>query len=103
MSTESLAEIIESAGEMKTKKEKIAYLLEKNSKPLRNILKVTYDKSMELNIPSSAPPYVPSECRIRMGCCLEKHENFLTSLRVLTVIIFTLFVEKRCLFRYWKQ
>ena len=61
MSTESLAEIIESAGEMKTKKEKIAYLLEKNSKPLRNILKVTYDKSMELNIPSSAPPYVPSE------------------------------------------
>lgn len=61
MSTESLAEIIKSAGEMKTKKEKVAYLLEKNSKPLRNILKVTYDKSMELNIPSSSPPYVPSE------------------------------------------
>lgn len=60
MSTESLAEIINTAREMKTKKEKIEFLQAKNSKPLRNILKVTYDKSMELNIPSSAPPYEPS-------------------------------------------
>lgn len=60
MISESLAEIINTACELKTKEEKIAYLQERKSKPLCNILKVTYDKSMELNIPSSAPPYQPS-------------------------------------------
>ena len=57
MTTESLAEIVNTAREMKTKKEKIEYLKKNNSKPLRNILKVMYDKSMVLNIPSEAPPY----------------------------------------------
>ena len=61
MITESLAEIIKTASEMKSKKQKVAYLQEKTSKPLRNILKVTYDKTMELNIPSTAPPYEKSE------------------------------------------
>lgn len=61
MSTESLAEIINAARELKTKKEKVEYLQSKNSKPLRNILKVTYDKTMELNIPNVAPPYEPSQ------------------------------------------
>ena len=61
MFTESLAEIVKTARELKTKKEKIEYLQSKNSKPLRNILKVMYDKTMELNIPNVAPPYEPSE------------------------------------------
>jgi hypothetical protein len=61
MSTESLAEIINTARELKTKKEKVEYLQSKNSKPLRNILKVTYDKTMEINIPNVAPPYEPSQ------------------------------------------
>jgi len=60
MTTESLAEIVNTAREMKTKKEKIEYLKKNNSKPLRNILKVMYDKSMVLNIPSEAPPYEAS-------------------------------------------
>lgn len=61
MITESLAEIVKTASEMKTKKEKVAYLQERASKPLRNIIKVMYDKSMVLNIPNVAPPYEPSE------------------------------------------
>lgn len=60
MTTESLAEIVNTAREMKTKKEKIEYLQKNNSKPLRNILKVMYDKSMVLNIPNEAPPYEAS-------------------------------------------
>ena len=60
MSTTSLAEILQAAREMKTKKEKIDYLQANSSKPLRNILKVMYDKTMVLNIPSEAPPYQPS-------------------------------------------
>lgn len=61
MTTVSLAEIINKACEMKTKAEKVEWLKKHNSKPLRNVLKVMYDKSLKLNIPNSAPPYVPSE------------------------------------------
>lgn len=61
MITESLAEIVKTASEIKSKKEKVAYLQEKSSKPLRNILKVMYDKTMVLNIPNEAPPYEASK------------------------------------------
>lgn len=61
MITESLAEIVSTACEMKNKQEKIEYLQKNKSKPLCNILKVMYDKSMKLNIPDTAPPYEPSE------------------------------------------
>jgi hypothetical protein len=61
MSTLSLAEVVNKACELKNKKEKIEWLQKHNSKPLRNILKVMYDKSMVLNIPKTAPPYTPSE------------------------------------------
>ena len=61
MITLSLAEIVNKACEMKSKEEKVAFLQENKSKPLCNILKVMYDKTMKLNIPSTAPPYEPSE------------------------------------------
>jgi len=61
MTTVSLAEIVNTACEMKNKQEKIEYLRKHNSKPLRNILKLMYDKSLEFNIPNTAPPYTPSE------------------------------------------
>lgn len=61
MITESLAEIINTACEMKDKKEKVEYLQKNKTKPLCNILKVMYDKSMKLNIPDTAPPYEPSD------------------------------------------
>lgn len=61
MTTTSLAEIVNTACKLKTKKEKVEYLQKNNSKPLRNILKLTYDKSLKFNIPNTAPPYTPSE------------------------------------------
>jgi hypothetical protein len=61
MITESLAEIINTACEMKDKKAKVEYLQKNKTKPLCNILKVMYDKSMKLNIPDTAPPYEPSD------------------------------------------
>ena len=61
MTTLSLAEIVNTACKLKSKKEKVEYLQKNNSKPLRNILKLTYDKSLEFNIPNTEPPYTPSE------------------------------------------
>ena len=60
MKTLSLSEIVNKACKLKTRKEKIEWLKANNSKPLRNILKLMYDTSLELNIPNVAPPYTPS-------------------------------------------
>lgn len=61
MTTLSLAEIVNKACGLKTKEEKIKFLQDNNSKPLRNILKLMYDKNLKFNIPNTAPPYTPSE------------------------------------------
>jgi len=61
MTTTSMAEIVNTACKMTNKSEKIEWLKANNSKPLRNVLKIMYDDTLELNIPNTAPPYHPSE------------------------------------------
>jgi hypothetical protein len=61
MSTISLAEVVNKACELKKKEDKIEWLRANNSKALRNVLKIMYDKSLVLNIPKEDPPYTPSE------------------------------------------
>jgi len=80
MITESLAEIVNTACELKDKKQKVEYLQKSKSKALCNILKVMYDKSMKLNIPKSAPPYQPSEMN-------ESHGMLFREARKLTYFI----------------
>jgi hypothetical protein len=59
--TIGIAEIVNEAIKIQKKVDKVAYLQQHNSKELRNILKLMYDKSMEFNIPNTAPPYTPTE------------------------------------------
>lgn len=61
MVTESLSEIVNQASVITSKSERVEYLKQKNSRPLRDILKLMYDKSLKFNIPNTAPPYNPSE------------------------------------------
>lgn len=61
MTTLSLAEIVSKAQELSSKAEKVKWLQDNNSQPLRDILRLMYDKSLVLNIPASAPPYTPSQ------------------------------------------
>lgn len=56
-----LGEIVNEAISIQKKVDKVAYLKQNNSKELRDILKLMYDKSLEFNIPNSAPPYTPTE------------------------------------------
>lgn len=53
----SLSEIVTKACELKTKAEKVEWLRQKDSVPLRTILKYTYDPSIEFLIPSTPPPW----------------------------------------------
>ena len=57
MAEQLISEVLEKAGELKTRQEKIAYLQANNSKPLRNILKGSFDTSVEFNLPKGVPPY----------------------------------------------
>lgn len=60
MTTRSLAEIVETARKLGTNDEKAKFLKENNSKELRNILILMYDKRFTFDLPSTPPPYRPS-------------------------------------------
>lgn len=53
----SIAEIVNKATQLETKKEKIEWLRKNDSVPLRTVLKYTYDKSVEFLIPNTPPPW----------------------------------------------
>ena len=57
MAETMIHEVLEKASELKTKTEKKEYLLKNNSKPLRNILKGGFDKSVIFILPKGSPPY----------------------------------------------
>lgn len=57
----SISEIINKARELKPKKEKIQWLQENDSDPLRKILRYMYDtKNIHFLLPDTPPPYKPS-------------------------------------------
>lgn len=62
MSTKSIAEIINEACELSTKKEKVNFLKTWDSMELRLILTLTYDTDRyELHFPRTRPPFTPSK------------------------------------------
>jgi hypothetical protein len=60
MTTRSLAEVVEMARKFETNEEKAKFLKENNSKELRNILILMYDKRFTFDLPTTPPPYRPS-------------------------------------------
>jgi len=67
MTTKSLAEITAEVCELKSTSEQVAYLKENNSKELRNILILMYDKKWSFSIPATPPPYKESVHRETHG------------------------------------
>lgn len=62
MATKSIAEILDTARKLKTKDEKVNWLKQHDSLPLRNILILMYGKGkFKFNIPQTAPPYTESD------------------------------------------
>jgi hypothetical protein len=68
----SIAEILEEAAKKKAKKDKVDYLKQHNSLPLRNILVLMYDKTKNFNIPDTVPPYTPSEFPDNQGALFNQ-------------------------------
>ncbi len=59
--TIGIAEIVNEAIKIQKKVDKVEYLKKHNSKELRDILKLMYDKRLEFNIPNTPPPFTPTE------------------------------------------
>lgn len=57
----SISEIVNKAKELKPNNKKVEWLKENDSQPLRIVLKIMYDKNMQVLLPDSKPPYKESE------------------------------------------
>lgn len=69
----SISEIVNKACDLKTKEEKVSWLKQNNSVPLRNILICMYDKTkIKFLIPNTSPPYNPSESHDLHGALLRE-------------------------------
>ena len=57
MAKQMLSEVLEGAGNQKTKQDKIDYLRKNGSIPLQTILKGAYDDAVIWNLPKGKPPF----------------------------------------------
>jgi hypothetical protein len=57
----AISEIIAELSNMGKPEEKIEWLLKNDSQPLREILRITYDKSVKWLLPDTAPPWKENE------------------------------------------
>jgi len=57
MADRMISEVLQKAAELKTRQEKIDYLRNNNSKPLRTILAGSFDPSIQFLLPEGTPPY----------------------------------------------
>ena len=53
----SISEIVQGAQELRTKKDKVEFLQKHDSQPLRLILRLIYDESVEFLVPNTPPPW----------------------------------------------
>lgn len=73
----SISEIVNKACALKTKEEKVSWLKQNNSVPLRNVLICMYDiAKIKFLIPDTAPPYNPSKSHDLHGALLREARKF---------------------------
>jgi hypothetical protein len=53
----SIAEIVKTASNFKSKKEKVEFLQKHDTLPLRTVLRLIYDKNIEFLLPEAPPPW----------------------------------------------
>lgn len=56
-----IAEILENASKLKSRKDKIEYLQKNQSVPLKMVLQYALDPNIEWILPEGAPPYKPND------------------------------------------
>jgi len=72
MHVTAIHEVINHIPNLKSVAEKVEWLQKHDSRPLRNILILTYDRTKELYVPDVEPPYKPSTLEEIEGMLLSK-------------------------------
>jgi hypothetical protein len=73
----SVHEVIEEARKKRTKVEKIETLRANESWALKDILRGTFDDSVQWNLPVGTPPYTANEQYSAPGNLLREHRKFM--------------------------
>ena len=71
-----LAEIIKKTSELPTRQEKINFLIQNESIPLRIVLKAANDPNLIWDLPEGAPPYKPSNLTDNQGMLYTEIDRF---------------------------
>ena len=74
--TESLAEIVNTARSLENKDDKVAYLRQKESRQLVDILCLMCDARWTFRVPNDAPPYNPSVMSESQGLLYREARKF---------------------------
>ena len=69
-------EILEKVENAKTKQDKIAVLQANDVMPLLDVLRGTFDETIEWNLPGGTPPYTPNNEESYPSSLLRQHRNF---------------------------
>ena len=69
-------EILEKVENAKTKKDKIAVLQKNEIMPLLDVLRGTFDETIQWNLPGGTPPYTPNNEESYPSSLLRQHRNF---------------------------
>lgn len=69
-------EVIEKAGKQRTKAKKIEILKQNETWALKDILRGSYDSTIQWEIPQGKPPYTPSPAHMHPSTLLREHLKF---------------------------
>ena len=69
-------EVIDQVRKARTKEKKVELLKKHQSWALKDILRGTFDTSIEWNLPGGEPPWTPSEAHSAPGNLLKEHKSF---------------------------
>lgn len=69
-------EILEKVENAKTKQEKISVLQSNDIMPLLDVLRGTFDESIQWNLPGGTPPYTPNNPESSPTTLLKQHLKF---------------------------
>lgn len=69
-------EILDKAAKQRAKKDKIKVLQENDMMALRDVLRGTFDKAIQWNLPSGPVPYTPASEESPPNTLLKAHMNF---------------------------
>lgn len=70
-------EVLKKAASKRSKAEKVAVLKENESWALKDIIRGSYDQSIEWDVPPGEPPYTPAEAHNHPSSLLREHKNFI--------------------------